>query len=71
MEPQRSLDKFFLRAIEQQLGAELQQAKQHARMAVLSEEKRATSESLDCALRRFIEFVLRKAIPGERERSAR
>jgi hypothetical protein len=65
MNPNRSLDKFRMREIEQQLAAELHVAKENARAANTEQEKRIASEGLDRAVRRFRDFAASGAIPED------
>jgi hypothetical protein len=65
LEPRDALDKFRMREIEQALAAELQTAKQHARLATTEEEKRTTTEALARALQRFTDFAARIIVPEE------
>jgi hypothetical protein len=65
VEPCDSLDKFRRREIEQALVAELQTAKERARLATTDEERLATAKAVERALQRYTDFAARNIVPKE------
>ena len=64
MEPEAALDRFRRREIEQQLTAELQDARNQLLTASTDFERLNASESFSLALQRFRDFVAKGVIPA-------
>jgi hypothetical protein len=63
MDPNRDIDTFRLREIEQQLAAEIQLARTKVTSATAEDERLKASEVLQIALKRFTEFAARRIVP--------
>jgi len=65
MEPDRPLDVFRLREIEQQLAAKLQVAREQVRAARTDEQRQTARETFERALRCWTDFVAKRIVPEE------
>jgi hypothetical protein len=64
-EPNRGIDTFRLREIEQQLAGDIQLARTNLTTATAEDERQKASEVLQIALNRFTDFAARKIVPEE------